>query len=182
MTVSGYIEEKIEIPKDVHASLENGIITLKGKNGQLSRNFSHPKVKLTIVDDHVIVSSEMPKVREKAIVGTYGAHVRNMIVGVTIGYEYKMKIVYSHFPIKAAVKGTKFSIENFLGEKAPRSANIIGETKVHVAGAEVLLTGADLEQVSQTAANIERATKIRGFDPRVFQDGIYITEKAGRPI
>ncbi|MGD0816839.1 MAG: 50S ribosomal protein L6 [Methanomassiliicoccales archaeon] len=182
MTVSGYIEDKIEIPKDVKVSLENGVITLKGKNGQLSRNFSHPKVKMTIVDNHVIVSSEMPKVREKAIVGTFGAHVRNMIVGVTIGYEYKMKIVYSHFPIKAAVKGNKFSIENFLGEKAARSANIIGETKVKVAGADVLLTGADLEQVSQTAANIERATKIRGFDPRVFQDGIYITEKAGRSI
>jgi large subunit ribosomal protein L6 len=182
MTVSGYIEEKIEIPKDVKASLENGIITLKGKNGHLSRNFSHPKVKLSIADNHVIVASEMPKVREKAIVGTFAAHVKNMIVGVTIGYEYKMKIVYSHFPIKAAVKGNKFSIENFLGEKAPRSANIIGETKVKVAGAEVVLTGADLEQVSQTAANIERATKIRGFDPRVFQDGIYITEKAGRSI
>ncbi|HEY3420442.1 MAG TPA: 50S ribosomal protein L6 [Methanomassiliicoccales archaeon] len=182
MTVSGYIEEKIEIPKDVKVTVENGIIALKGKNGQLSRNFSHPKVKLTIADNHVIVSSEMPKVREKAIVGTFAAHVRNMIVGVTIGYEYKMKIVYSHFPIKAAVKGNKFSIENFLGEKAPRSANIIGETKVKVAGAEVLLTGADLEQVSQTAANIERATRIRGFDPRVFQDGIYITEKAGRAI
>jgi large subunit ribosomal protein L6 len=182
MTVSGYIEEKIEIPSDVKVSLENGIITLKGKNGQLSRNFSHPKVKLAIVDNHVIVSSEMPKVREKAIVGTYAAHVSNMIVGVTIGYEYKMKIVYSHFPIKAAVKGNKFSIENFLGEKAARSANIIGETKIKVTGAELLLTGADLEQVSQTAANIERATKIRGFDPRVFQDGIYITEKAGRPI
>ena len=182
MTVSGYIEEKIEIPKDVKITLENGIITLKGKNGQLSRNFSHPKVVLSIADNHVIVSSEMPKVREKAIVGTFGAHVRNMIVGVTIGYEYKMKIVYSHFPIKAAVKGNKFSIENFLGEKAARSANIIGETKVKVAGAEVVLTGSDLEQVSQTAANIESATKIKGFDPRVFQDGIYITEKAGRPI
>ena len=182
MTVSGYIEEKIEIPKDVKITLENGIITLKVKNVHLSRNFSHPKVKLAIVDNHVIVSSEMPKVREKAIVGTYVAHIRNMIVGVTIGYEYKMKNVYSHFPIKAAVKGNKFSIENFLGEKAARSANIIGDTKVKVAGAEVVLTGADLEQVSQTAANIERATKIKGFDPRVFQDGIYITEKAGRPI
>jgi large subunit ribosomal protein L6 len=182
MTVSGYIEEKIEIPKDVKITVENGIISLKGKNGQLSRNFSHPKVKITIVDNHVIVSSEMPKVREKAIVGTFAAHVSNMIVGVTHGYEYKMKIVYSHFPIKAAVKGNKFLIENFLGEKAPRSANIIGETKIKVNGADVELSGADLEQVSQTAANIERATKIKGFDPRVFQDGIYITEKAGRAI
>jgi large subunit ribosomal protein L6 len=103
-----------------------------------------------------------------------------MFGGVTHGWEYEMKIVYSHFPIKAATKGNKFIIENFLGEKAPRQANIIGDTKVQVKGNEVIVNGADLESVSQTAANIERATRIKGFDPRVFQDGIYITEKARR--
>ena len=90
-------------------------------------------------------------------------------------------MVYSHFPMKIAVKGDKFIIENFLGEKAPRSAMILAGAKVTIKGNEVFVTGSDLEKVSQTAANIERATKIRGFDPRVFQDGIYIVEKARRP-
>jgi len=86
--------------------------------------------------------------------------------------------VYAHFPMKAIVKGSEFVIENFLGEKAPRRAPILGETKVVVQGDQVLLTGPNVEEVGQTAANIEQATKIRGFDPRVFQDGIYITSKA----
>jgi len=43
-----------------------------------------------------------------------------------------------------------------------------------------VLNGPNLEDAGQTAANIERATKIKGFDPRVFQDGIYIIEKPGR--
>src|SRR5216684_2713940 len=83
------------------------------------------------------------------------------------------------FPRKATVKGSEFIIENFLGEKFPRKTRILGETKVEVKGDQVLLTGADVEAVGQTAANIELATRIRGFDPRIFQDGIYITKKAG---
>ncbi len=126
----------------------------------------------------VIVSCEYPKVKEKALVGTFASHIQNMIDGVQGGFEYHMKMVYSHFPMKTTVKGDKFVIENFLGEKSPRYANIIGHTKVTVKGAEVVVSGVDLEMTSQTAANIERACKIKGFDPRVFQDGIYITEKA----
>jgi large subunit ribosomal protein L6 len=102
-----------------------------------------------------------------------------MILGVTQGFTYEMKIVYSHFPVKAGVKGSEFVIENFLGEKFPRKTRIVGDTKVEVKGDQVVLTGPDVEAVGQTAANIEQATRIRGFDPRIFQDGIYITRKAG---
>src|SRR5207302_746677 len=125
------------------------------------------------------VRCEYPRRREGGLVGTFAAHLRNMIVGVTEGYAYEMKIVYSHFPVKATVKGPEFVIENFLVEKFPRKTRIVGETKVEVKGDQVLLSGPDVEAVGQTAANIELATRIRGFDPRIFQDGIYITKKAG---
>ncbi|MEE9490489.1 MAG: 50S ribosomal protein L6, partial [Thermoplasmata archaeon] len=44
-------------------------------------------------------------------------------------------------------------------------------------GDTVILKGNNKEDVGQSAANIEQATKIRGLDPRVFQDGVYVTEK-----
>jgi large subunit ribosomal protein L6 len=91
-----------------------------------------------------------------------------------------MKIVYSHFPIKASVKGDMFVIENFLGERSPRKTKIVGDTKITIKGDEITLTGINIEDVGQTAANIELATRIKGFDPRVFQDGIYITSKGWR--
>jgi large subunit ribosomal protein L6 len=47
-----------------------------------------------------------------------------------------------------------------------------------VDGEFVILSGVDVEQVGQSAANIERATRIRNYDPRVFQDGIYLVERA----
>ncbi len=176
----GLIKDEIAVPEKVKVSLEKGTLKVKGPQGEISRKLSHPKVKLELKGKNLVLTSELPRKSEKALMGTYGAHIRNMLRGATEGFEYKMKIVYAHFPIKASVKGDVFMIENFLGEKFPRKTKILGSTKVQVKGDQVVLNGPNVEDVGQTAANIERATKIKGFDPRVFQDGIYITEKPGR--
>jgi large subunit ribosomal protein L6 len=178
MTLTGAIEEKVDIPQGVKVAMKGSELSVSGKAGQLKRAFEDPRVKVRVEAEQVSVSCEYPKVKDKALVGTFASHIQNMIDGVQGGFEYHMKVVYSHFPMKTTVKGDKFVIENFLGEKSPRHANIIGHTKIVVKGAEVVVSGIELEQVSQTAANIERACKIKGYDPRVFQDGIYIIEKA----
>jgi large subunit ribosomal protein L6 len=179
MPVSGFLEERVRIPDGVQVKLEGSDVLVSSKGITLRRRLSHPRVSLALEGKEVRVRSEHPSRKEGALVGTYAAHLRNMIVGVTQGFAYEMKIVYSHFPVKTTVKGTEFVIENFLGEKFPRKAKILAATKVEIKGDQVVLSGPDIEAVSQTAANIEQATKIRGFDPRVFQDGIYITKKAG---
>jgi large subunit ribosomal protein L6 len=89
-----------------------------------------------------------------------------------------MKIVYAHFPMTVKADGSKVTIENFLGERHPRTAKILGDTQVQIKGDEVIVSGINKEEVGQTMANIEQATKIKGRDPRVFQDGIYLVEKA----
>jgi large subunit ribosomal protein L6 len=178
MTLSGLIEEKVAIPKGVTVTIQGSTIDVKGPKGKLSRDFTNPKTKVRMEGDHLVVSCELPRVKDKAMVGTFASHLTNMMEGVTLGFEYHMKIVYSHFPMKTSVKGDKFIVENFLGERSARSAKIVGDTKITVKGNDVVLTGTDVEAVGQTAANIERATKVWGYDPRVFQDGIYITEKA----
>jgi len=179
MPVAGLIEEVVAIPDGVQVRLDDGLATVSGKGHTLRRRLSHPRVHLVVDGKQAKVRCEFPRRREAALVGTFAAHLRNMIVGVTDGFTYEMKIVYSHFPVKASVKGAEFVIENFLGEKFPRKTRILGETKVDIQGDQVVLTGPDVEAVGQTAANIEQATRIRGFDPRIFQDGIYITKKAG---
>ena len=173
----GVAEERVRVPDGVKLELRGDEVIVAAKGATLRRTLRHPKVSIAVEGQELRIRSELPSRREKAIVGTFAAHVRNMIVGVTSGFTYRMKIVYAHFPMKAAVKGNEFVVENFLGEKAPRRTAIIGETKVAVQGDQVVLTGPNVEDVGQTAANIEQMTKIRGFDPRVFQDGIYITSK-----
>lgn len=179
MPIAGELEERVDIPDGVTVTIEDATVRVSAGGKALVRRLWHPRVTLSVDQGVVRVRSEFPRRREKALVGTFAAHVRNMIRGVTEGWRYRMKIVYSHFPMKATVKGEEFLIENFLGERHPRRAAILGDTAITVEGDQVLLEGPDIESVSQTAANIERATRIRGFDPRVFQDGIYIVAKGG---
>ena len=79
--------------------------------------------------------------------------------------------------VKINEKEKKVIIENFIGEKFPRIAKIVGNVKVEVKGDDIIVQGLNLKEVSQTASNIEQATKIKKKDPRVFLDGIYIYEK-----
>jgi large subunit ribosomal protein L6 len=174
------LKDEIEVPVKVQFAFEGGVVKVKGPQGEVTKRLSDPRIKIEKKGNKVLISSKTARAKEKALLGTFGAHIRNMFVGVTNGFEYKMKIVYAHFPIKTSIKGDVFLIENFLGEKAPRKAKILGATKVSIKGDQVVLTGADVENAGQTAANIERATKVRGFDLRIFQDGIYIIEKPGR--
>jgi large subunit ribosomal protein L6 len=74
-------------------------------------------------------------------------------------------------------KERKLFIENFTGEKTPRIVRIVGDSKVRVSGDEIVIQGINLQDVTQSAANIEQATKIKDKDQRVFLDGIYIFEK-----
>ncbi len=177
MANAGSIEYDIELPDGISASLDGGFLTTKGKNGTMYRDFTHPKIRISLDSKVVHLKVELPRKKEKALIGTYNAHINNMIKGLTSGFEYHLKIVYSHFPMKVSVKGEQVIIENFEGEKSPRKARIMPGCKVNVKGDIVTVTGIDKEATGQTAANIERATHIKGFDIRVFQDGIYITDK-----
>jgi large subunit ribosomal protein L6 len=178
MTIAGKIESTIAVPGGVSVSQDGNTIKVKGPKGELSRNFAHPRVNVAIGEGKVKVSCEYPRVKEKAMVGTYLAHLRNMFRGVTEGYTYNMKVVFSHFPMKVAVKGKQVQIDNYMGGKDPRTADIVGSTAVKVNGADITVTGIDIEACGQTAANIEKATSRRGFDRRIFQDGIYIVGKS----
>jgi len=175
--VSPESHEVIPVPQGVTVTLTNNTLKVKGKNGELVRTFSSQDIKVRKEGNDVVVHADLPRKKTRALVGTWAAHIRNMVRGAQENYEYKMKICYSHFPIKTKVQGDRFVIENFLGERTPRGARIMGASKVKVAGDEISITGPNVEHVSQTAANIEQATIIRGFDTRVFQDGIYITSK-----
>ena len=178
MTIAGKIESNIAIPSGVTVSMDGNVLTVKGPKGELSRNFTHPTIKVIVEAEQIKVECEYPKVKEKAMVGTFHAHVRNMVRGVTDGYTYDLKIVFSHFPMKVAVKDNKVQVDNYMGGHAPRFANILPGVTVKVNGADVSVSGIDIEKVGQTAANLEKATSRGGFDRRVFQDGIYIVHKS----
>jgi large subunit ribosomal protein L6 len=167
----------IEIPNGVDVKVEGRVVTVKGEKGILTRDFAEAPVLIQLEDKAIKVQANWPRKKEAALVGTVSSHIQNMITGVMKGFTYKLKIVFSHFPISVKIKENMVSIENFTGERSPRLVKILGNTKVSVKEDDVVVQGNNLEDVSQTAANIEQGTKVKVKDPRVFLDGIFIYEK-----
>ncbi|MCE4628021.1 MAG: 50S ribosomal protein L6 [Desulfurococcales archaeon] len=175
-----HVAKTVEIPEGVEVEVHGNKVIVRGPKGELEREFALPKgVMLRKEDNKVVVEAYFANARKRAMVGTVAAHIKNMIIGVTKGYRYKLKIIYSHFPINLKVEGDKLIINNFLGERAPRIAKILPGVKVTIdkKNNDIIIEGIDIEKVGQTAANIELATKVKDKDRRKFMDGIYIYVK-----
>lgn len=177
----GGINLHIQIPEGVEVEIEGRKVRVRGPKGAIERELWHPGVQIAIDEsmNEVFIRTESTRKKQKAIAGTFASHINNMITGVREGFFYRLKAVHAHFPIQVAVTkdGRGVSISNFLGERRPRIAKLMDGVKVEIRGSEILVSGVDKEAVGQSAANIEQATRIKGYDPRVFQDGIYLVEK-----
>jgi len=172
------ISRIIEVPEGVVVSVdENKKVTVRGGKSTLVRDFSCANISIESDGKNVRVWAEWPRKKEAALVGTVESHIKNMITGVTKGYTYKLKIVFSHFPITVKIQNKAVVVENFTGEKRPRKLKILGDVKVKLDNEDIIVQGAALEDVSQTSANIERGTRVTNKDPRVFLDGIYVYER-----
>ena len=176
-----HISHSIALPEGASASIDGDVVTISKDGQSLSREFRHHKVEVRTGEGALEVFINLPRRSDKALAGTWAAHLRNMARGVDEGFEYRLKAVFSHFPMSLKVDGNQFTINNLFGEKVPRVAALPwspAEVEVRVENkTDVVVKGADREKVGQTAANIERACKIKKRDRRVFQDGIYIVSK-----
>jgi len=172
---------EIEIAKGVAIQIDDKNVSVKGPKGKASQDFNDPRFNDLVVivkeGDKIKVYTDSDKKKIKAIIRTIGSQIKNMVMGTSEGFVYKLKITYIHFPMTVEVKGKEVHIKNFLGEKGARIAKIMGDAEVKIQKDEVSVTGADKKAVSQTAANIEQVCSVKKLDRRVFQDGIYITGK-----
>lgn len=173
------IEHSVTIPEGVTANIsEDGVVTITGPKGSLTRTFQNDVVNLLEDGNGLIVRVDLPRRKQRALAGTWNAHLNNMVKGVTDGFTYNLKAFYSHFPMTMAAKGDTFTVNNYFGERVPRTAKILDNVDVKVSNkTEITVTGIDKEAVGQTAANIERCTTVKNRDRRVFQDGIYLLNK-----
>ena len=96
---------KVKIPKGVKVHLDGAILKVTGPKGQLERNVRFPQVTITCDDNEIVISTESKRKEIMAMVGTFEAHAKNMCKGVLEGFEYRMKVVYSHFPIQTQIAG-----------------------------------------------------------------------------
>ncbi|HLC59185.1 MAG TPA: 50S ribosomal protein L6 [archaeon] len=170
-------EQVTPILQGVEVEVHGKKVTASGPKGKLEKHFPLRDVTIVKEDSKIKVKSSSEKKHDKALVGTTAAHIRNMILGVMKGYTYRLRVVFSHFPITVKVEKDKVIVQNFIGERKPRIANIVGKSEVKLQEQDITVTGLDIDEVSQTAANLEQSTRISGYDKKIFQDGIWITSK-----
>ena len=177
MSTDSAQRQALEVPDGVTAALSGRVLTVKGKLGEARKDFDKVNVNIGVEGRKVVVSPFSKKKKDNVIINTVLSHVSNMVTGVTKGYTYRLKVVYAHFPISVKTKGDEILVENFVGERSPRVAKMVGSCKVTIEGDDIVVKGVSVEDVGQTAANVELATKIRRKDQRIFLDGIYIYQK-----
>jgi len=139
-----------------------------------------PQIEIRIEGNKVILECKKGNKNEHNLIMTLLAHVENMFHGLQEKFVYKLEAVNVHFPMALKLEGNVLVINNFLGEKVPRKAKILQNVDIDIKGQSITISSSDREAAGQTAANLEKATKVKGRDRRIYQDGIFITEKPAR--
>ncbi len=176
------LSQIIEIPEGIEANIEGSKVIVRGAEGTTEREFNMANLNMEKKGSQIIIGNRKSSKKEKRKMNSIAAHIRNMIKGVQNKFEYKLKICFSHFPITVDIKGNEALVKNFLGERTPRKVKIPKGAEVKVEKDIITITSPNVEIAGQAAANFEIATRIVKRDRRVFQDGIFITSKAGEEI
>lgn len=171
---------EITIPEDLEVEVKNNEVTAKKEGNEIRKRFSH--ILIEKKENKIIIKTEKATKREKKQINTIVAHINNMLKGLQEKFIYKLQICSVHFPMNVSIKEGFVVIKNFLGETRERKAKILPGVEVKIEKELAVVESADKEAAGQVAANIELATKIKGRDKRIFQDGIFMIEKAGRKI
>ncbi len=167
-----------KVPEGIEVMFSDNILFVKGPLGEVKRDFSKIRSNVSLDGNTITITPFSSRKKHRSITNTTRSLIRNMVTGVTKGYTYKLKVAYAHFPITIKIKGNEVHVENFYGERAPRISKIVGDCKLEVQEDDVIVKGVSLDDVGQTAANIEQATTVKRKDQRVFLDGVYIYEKS----
>ncbi|KAI5865039.1 60S ribosomal protein L9 [Durotheca rogersii] len=179
--------ETLEIPEGVKVHIKSRNVTVEGPRGKLSKDLSHIAVNFSRPKKNVIgIEIHHGSRKDVATLRTVRTLIYNLIVGVTKGFKYKMRYVYAHFPINVNIEKNsetgvfEVEIRNFIGEKLVRRVTMHPGVEVEISSAqkdELILWGNSLENVSQSAADIQQICRVRNKDIRKFLDGMYVSEK-----
>ena len=174
--------KSIAIPEGIEVVIDGAKVIVKKGDKKNEREFDLMNLTLEKKGNEILVGNKKASKNEKKRINTTASHINNMIKGVQEDYEYKLKVCFSHFPMTVEIKGKEAIIKNFLGERAPRKVKIPTGAQVKVDKEIITVTSSDKEIAGQAAANFENVTRIVNKDRRIFQDGIFITNKCGEEM
>ncbi|KAL9586079.1 MAG: hypothetical protein Q9203_003988 [Teloschistes exilis] len=174
--------ESLAIPDKVNVRIKSRLITVEGPRGKLQKDLSHLSVCFSRPSANIInIELHHGSRKNVATLRTVKTLINNLIIGVTKGFKYKMRYVYAHFPINVNLEKNSetglydVEIRNFLGEKIVRRVTMHEGVDIEISKStkdELTITGNSLENVSQSAADIQQICRVRNKDIRKFLDGL----------
>merc|ERR1711865_277198 len=166
----------------VKITVKAKMVEVTGKHGTLHRDFKHLPIELYMANAGTEVRARMYFAKSKQIsnLRTVCSHIQNLFDGVEKKFEYKMRLVYAHFPINANITngGKTVEVRNYLGEKFVRVVNLLANVECVKSASvkdEIILTGPDIDLVSRSAALIHQSCLSKDKDIRKFLDGVYVS-------
>jgi large subunit ribosomal protein L6 len=171
-------KKPIAIPAGVTVDIRPNELVIKGPKGELTQKLP-PRLSIVKEDTNVFVKVvDENNTTDRAMWGTFGSIVKNMMLGVTEGYKKELEI--NGVGYKAAMKGTNLVVEAGFThpvEVTPLSKSVIISVDKNV----ITVQGPDKQQVGEMAAQIRRIKKPEPYKGKGIR---YMTEtirrKAGK--
>merc|ERR1711924_277081 len=120
-------KSSITIPDGVTVEVKSRFVKVTGPRGVLSKSFKHMSIDIFKTDDKTIkVEKWFGQAKELSAIKTTCSHIQNMIIGVTKGFKYRMKMVYARFPTNVQITdgGKQCDIVNFIGQKVSSTSTL----------------------------------------------------------
>ncbi len=147
---------KLLVPGNVTVSVDGNVVTVKGPKGELSTEI-HKGINVTVEENEVIVTRESDNL--KNFHGTVNANIKNMIIGVTEGYEKSLEAVGVGYRFNVSGKTITISA----GYSHPVKIEVpAGLTVEAISNTEISIKGIDKCLVGEFAANVR---KVREPEP-----------------
>lgn len=147
-------KKPITIPKDTTVTIQDGLLSVKGPQGELSRQFNST-IEIEVSGETITLKPKKQDLQTLTLWGTYASHIWNMVEGVNKPFE--KKLVIEGIGFRAEVKGTKLVM--LLGFSHPVEMEIPAGLKVKVEKENMTITGIDKESVGQFAAQVREVKK-----------------------
>lgn len=169
-------KQSIVIPAGVDVKKDHGTITVKGPLGELRRVFADT-IEITVANGEITTKPVVDTQETKALWGTYAAHLRNMIRGVTEGFQ--KKLIIEGVGYKAELSGANMVLSlgfsHKINKAVPQGVKAVVEKGV------VTLTGTDKEVVGQFAADIRAHKKPEPYKGKgIRYEGEVVRRKQGK--
>jgi large subunit ribosomal protein L6 len=169
----------IKVPQGIEVTLNGNTIKIKGPKGELTYTFS-PTINVIYKDDQIQVKRNSDEPRERSLHGLTRALIKNMIVGVSNGFEKRLEIIGVGY--RAQVSGKKVTLN--LGFSHPIDMETPKGVSVEMDKEQkniMIISGADKHAVGQFAANIRGLRPpepYKGKGIRYIDE--YVPRKAGK--